>query len=808
MDSLKTLNLGLIKPESFFNGNITKSIEGFKYFIQKPENQKKVVIACKNRIIFEGFKNIFKEYNINFTVINSFEDIESLAQECIGLCVYEVDYGFETANLIFLADSLIIGKNFFTTKQKKQVNVSKVKVFTNEFDKGDLIVHKEFGIGLFEGVFVLEHAGIKYDSVKIIYQNNDVLYVPIYNINQITKYGNEAMEEEKIKLLDKLGSNSFKIRKEKVKAKIFQIAEKLMQVAAKRSAKKAGIFSPISGLYDEFENSFLYKLTQDQELAINDVIEDLSSGKPMERLICGDVGFGKTEVAMRASFLVVCGRLVMGHEFGQVAIVVPTTILARQHYNNFTERFKGVDVKIKELSRSVSAKERKEVFKQIEEGKVDIVIGTHAIFSESIKFNNLQLLIIDEEQHFGVKQKEKLKEGREEVHFLSLSATPIPRTLQMSLSGIKDISLITTPPFDRLLPKTFLMPYDIITLSNAIIREKSRGGRVFFVAPRISDLESQKAKLEAVLPDVKFAITHGRMRPNQIEDIMLGFYEGKIDVLVTTSIIESGIDISFANTIIIYRAEMFGLAGLYQLRGRVGRSSIQSYAYFIVQEERMMQNTTSRNRLQTLVNLKSLGGGFKVAGADMDIRGAGNLVGEEQSGKINDVGVELYQEMLEEAISKLKYNTQVEEDEEFTPEIKIGMGVMIPEEYVPDFNIRLELYRRISAVSSKEELILLNEEIEDRFGKLPFETQNLVSVIELKMRCKQLGILKLEVGPKGVVVEPKPESFKKAAELIYFMQKNPKICKISHEGSKITFFDAGVDPLKKADTILNTIASL
>jgi transcription-repair coupling factor (superfamily II helicase) len=560
-----------------------------------------------------------------------------------------------------------------------------------------------------------------------------------------------------------------------------------------------------SDSYEKFNAHFPYMLTQDQESAIFDITEDLAGEKVMDRLICGDVGFGKTEVAMRAAFLIT-------HEKkGQVAIVVPTTILARQHFNSFTERFKNEkQIVIKELSRNISKKEGDEIKEFIALGEIDILIGTHSLFSEKLVFKNLQLLVIDEEQHFGVKQKEKLKEGKEGIHFLALSATPIPRTLQMSLAGIRDISIITTPPFDRLLPKTFLMPYDIIVLSAAIQRERERLGRTFFVCPRISDLEEQKARLEQALPNIKCAIAHGRMKGSQIEDVMLKFYEGVYDVLITTSIIESGIDISFANTIIIYKAEMFGLAALYQLRGRVGRSSVQSYAYFIIDEKKVLEGSPAYQRLQALVNIKSLGGGFNIAGADMDIRGAGNLVGEEQSGKINEVGVELYQEMLAEAVKKIKSSEgllELNDTEELNPEIKIGLEIMIPENYIEDFSLRLEFYRRISLVLSMEELQLLQEEMEDRFGKLPPEAGNLIKIIELKIRCRELQISKLEVGSKGIQVTFAEHRFLKGEKLLEFIGKNPKVSKVGSEG-KVHFYDDSSDLIKKANKVLNLIKSL
>jgi transcription-repair coupling factor (superfamily II helicase) len=801
------MNLEIATPEKFFNGDQIGGIKAFKNFLEEKrkiiikqgESRQKIIIACKSFGVFEGMKRLFDEFQINFIALNTMEDAKEISQKYVGLCIYDLQEGFETKNFLFIADEMIIGKALVNAKKKKALNIQKMKISLNQFEKGDLVVHTEFGVGLFDGVLTIDTSGLKCDVVKVLYQNNDALYVPIYNINQIKKYGGEVPEEERLSCLDKLGGISFKVRKAKAKSRIFEIAAKLMEVAGRRKLLQAPEITINEEKYGLFTAKFPYLPTEDQEIAINDCIADIQSGKPMDRLICGDVGFGKTEVAMRVSFL--CAE-----NGGQVAIVVPTTILARQHFNNFTKRFEGTGLVIRELSRNTTAKVKEEVIAELELGEAHILIGTHALFSEKLKFKNLNLIIIDEEQHFGVKQKEKLKEGREGIHFLSLSATPIPRTLQMSLSGLRDISVISTPPVDRLLPKTFLMPFDAIVLSSAITREKMRGGRTFFVCPRISDLEEQKAKLEVALPEVRFGIAHGRMTSNQIEDVMLAFYEGRLDVLVTTSIIESGIDISFANTIIIYRADMFGLSAIYQLRGRVGRGQEQSYAYLIADTAKMEDGSPAKNRLLAMTNIKSLGSGFKIAGTDMDIRGAGNLVGEEQSGKISGVGVELYEEMLAESIEKLKTGglsqENSQESEDFNPEVKIGMAVLIPENYIPDFNLRLEFYRRISAVASLEELNGLSDEMADRFGALPEGAMNLINIVKLKIRCKKIGILRFEVGVKGAVIFVHEGTFNKGEALLSFAMKNPKLVKISPE--KVNFFMEGANLGEKASKILST----
>lgn len=810
---MKEVNLKISILSSFWNGNFTDSILKFKEFCKQQEKgvlangvllRKRVLVCCKSIGILESLKKIFIENDIDFIYLKNFNEITEVSSKKICVCRYIIEEGIEMDNVILIPDTSIIGKHLSQAKNGQQNNLKKLKISLNQFLVNDLVVHKEYGIGLFEGIFTLTHASVKYDTVKILYQNGDILYLPVYNLNQLTKYGANVEEEEKHSLLDKLGGNGFAIRKARAKKRIFEIADKLMKIAARRDITQAGIFTieAILTAYQEFIKSFPYELTQDQALAIEDTVSDLASGKIMERLICGDVGFGKTEIAIRASFIVTFGRNLPKTNFGQVAIIVPTTLLAKQHYNNFLERFKGTGIVVEELSRNVSAAKREYILKNIASGKIDILIGTHALLSKNIKFADLQMVIIDEEQHFGVKQKEKLKEAKDNIHFLSLSATPIPRTLQMSLSGLRDISILTTPPIDRLLPKTFLMPYDIIVLSAAIRREKERCGRVFFVAPRISDLEEQKEKLAAALPDIQFAVAHGKIAPDKLEDIMLKFYEGVYDVLVTTSIVESGIDISFANTIIIYKAEMFGLSQAYQLRGRVGRGNVQSYAYFIIDEKNFLTDSPAKKRLLTLVNIESLGGGFQVAGADMDIRGAGNLIGEDQSGKINEVGVELYQDLLKEAVEKLKGK---EAKDNFIPEIKIGVEARIPETYIKEFSLRLEFYRRISAVGSYNEMNSLIEEMEDRFGPISAEVANLLKIVHIKIRCRELGILKLETGIKGILVRVSEHHFEHGDAILNLALKKPSFIKIGPDG-KINFFDSSSDLFSKTEKILDLIS--
>jgi transcription-repair coupling factor (superfamily II helicase) len=528
--------------------------------------------------------------------------------------------------------------------------------------------------------------------------------------------------------------------------------------------KSEQILSP-HGLFEEFCARFPYEETEDQLHAIGDVLSDLGSGRPMDRLICGDVGFGKTEVALRAAFVVaMSGR--------QVAIVCPTTLLARQHFKGFTERFKGWPVKIRQLSRMVPAKEAAETRAGIAAGELEILVGTHAVLSEQVKFKDLGLVIVDEEQHFGVKHKEKLKALRADVHMLTLSATPIPRTLQMALSGIRELSIIATPPVDRLAVRTYVMPFDPIAVREALLREKYRGGQAYFVTPRLADLPRLETFLREQVPEVKFVVGHGQMAPTQLEDVMSAFYDGQYDVLLATSIVESGLDIPAANTLIINRADMFGLAQLYQLRGRVGRAKTRAYAYMTTPADKPITLSAER-RLKVLQSLDNLGAGFQLASHDLDIRGGGNLLGDQQSGHIREIGVELYQQMLEDAVNEMKAGEiEMPSDRGWSPQINTGASVLIPEYYVPDLNVRLALYRRLSEAERAEDREAMAAELIDRFGPLPDEAGHLLKVVAIKGLCRQANVAKIDVGPKGAVVSFRHDSFANPMGLITFAHKN------------------------------------
>jgi transcription-repair coupling factor (superfamily II helicase) len=525
----------------------------------------------------------------------------------------------------------------------------------------------------------------------------------------------------------------------------------------------------------------------------------------MDRLICGDVGFGKTEVALRAAF-------VMAMSGRQVALVCPTTLLARQHFATFTERFQGWPVRIARLSRMVPPTEAAAARTALEKGEAEIVIGTHAVLSNQVKFKDLGMVIVDEEQHFGVKHKEALKALRAEVHVLTLTATPIPRTLQMALSGIREMSIIATPPVDRLAVRTFVTPWDPVSIREALLREKFRGGQAYYVAPRIRDLPDLEKFLTEQVPEVRFVVGHGQLAPTRLEDVMSAFYEGRYDVLLSTSIVESGLDIPTANTLIVHRADMFGLGQLYQLRGRVGRAKARAFAYLTTPFERPITASAER-RLHVLQSLDSLGAGFQLASHDLDIRGGGNLLGEQQSGHIREIGVELYQQMLEDAVAELKVADAAAGpslDRGWSPQINTGAAVLIPEAYVPDLNVRLALYRRLSEAERADDREALAAELIDRFGTLPPEADQLLKVVAIKGLCREANVSKIDVGPKGAVVSFRGDHFANPAGLVAFIQKNAIVWRLRPD-QKLSVKGEWATPtarLAAAERVLGEIARL
>ena len=620
------------------------------------------------------------------------------------------------------------------------------------------------------------------------------------NIDLLTRYGSDGENVQ----LDRLGGAAWQARKARAKDRLREMAEGLIKIAAARQLKTTAEVDPPHGLFDEFCARFPYEETDDQLNAIGDVLSDLAAGRPMDRLICGDVGFGKTEVALRAAF-------VMAMSGQQVAVVCPTTLLARQHYKTFTERFQGWPVKVRQLSRLVPTRDAAETRAGLKAGEIEIVVGTHAVLSEQVGFKDLGLVIVDEEQHFGVKHKEKLKALRADVHMLTLTATPIPRTLQMALSGIREMSIIATPPVDRLAVRTYITPSDPVVAREALLREKYRGGQAYYVVPRIADLAEIERFLREQVPEIKFVVGHGQMAASQLEDVMSAFYDGQYDVLLSTTIVELGLDIPTANTLIIHRADMFGLAQLYQLRGRVGRAKARAYAYLTTPVDKTLTLSAER-RLKVLQSLDSLGAGFQLASHDLDIRGGGNLLGDEQSGHIREIGVELYQQMLEDAVAELreKGEPDMTAARGWSPQINTGAAVLIPEAYVPDLNVRLALYRRLSEAERPEDREALAAELIDRFGPLPPEADQLLKVVAIKGLCRQANVAKIDVGPKGAVVAFREDRFSNPAGLVALVQKNQAFWRLRPDAKVVVRgeWDKPDQRLAAAERILAQLAKL
>jgi transcription-repair coupling factor (superfamily II helicase) len=692
--------------------------------------------------------------------------LAALPQSAVGLAVLPIEQGFATDALVLLSEQDILGDRLARTARRRR-NLDQFITEATALTPGDLVVHVDHGIGRYEALETIDVAGAPHDCVRVLYAGDDKLYIPVENIEVLSRFGSEDAGVQ----LDRLGGVAWQSRKARVKQRIRHIAAELIRVAAERQLRPGEALPPPEGIYEEFAARFPYPETDDQLNAIADTLADMASGKPMDRLICGDVGFGKTEVALRAAFIAAIGG-------SQVAMVVPTTLLSRQHFRTFTERFAGLPIRIAQLSRLVPAKRAREVKKELTEGRIDIVIGTHALLAKDVRFSHLGLLIVDEEQHFGVAQKEKLKQLKADVHVLTLTATPIPRTLQLALSGVREMSIIATPPIDRLAVRTFVMPYDPVTIREAIMRERDRGGQIFYVVPRIADLDEVRERLREIAPEIKYGVAHGRMAASELEDVMTAFDERAFDLLLSTNIIESGLDIPSANTLIVHRADMFGLAQLYQLRGRIGRSKLRAYAYLTLPEKKKLAPTALR-RLEVMQTLDTLGAGFQLASHDLDIRGAGNLLGEEQSGHIREVGIELYQHMLEEAVAAARTDGSEEAGrEEWSPQITVGTPVLIPENYVPDLGVRLGLYRRIAALADRGEIDGFAAELIDRFGALPPEVENLLEIIAVKRACREAGIEKLEAGPKGAVISLRDNRFANPAGLVDLIQRNAGTLKL------------------------------
>ena len=735
-----------------------------KHIIEKRKTTS-VIIASMSLGARERLYGLLQDQGLSGMVnIKTWKDTNQ-AIGSISLVVWHLEHGFEAPGLTIISEQDVLGELIIRKTNKKR----RAKDFLTEASSlsvGDLVVHVDHGVGRYRGLETVKAAGAPHDCLLLEYANNDRLYLPVENVELLSRYGHETG------LLDRLGGSAWQAKKAKLKERIREMADKLLRIAAERSLRKSEILEVSPDKWNAFCARFPYVETDDQLNAIEDVVSDMSSGKPMDRLICGDVGFGKTEVALRAAFIAASAGT-------QAAIIAPTTLLARQHFKSFEERFRGTGIRVKQLSRFVTTSQMKKNREALRDGAVEIIIGTHALLAKDIKFANLGLLIIDEEQKFGVGHKERLKQLRSDIHVLTLTATPIPRTLQLSLSGVRELSVIGTPPIDRLAIRTYVSEFDTVTLREALLREHYRGGQSFFVVPRISDLPEIEAFIEEQVPEINHVVAHGQMPAGELDERMNAFYDGKFGILVATTIVESGLDIPTANTIIIHRADMFGLSQLYQIRGRVGRSKTRAYAYLTTKPRQKLTHAAIK-RLRVLGSLDSLGAGFMLASQDLDIRGAGNILGEEQSGNVREVGYELYQEMLEDAIAKIK-SGQMEgltDEGSWSPQINLGVPVLIPETYVQDLDVRLGLYRRLSALAKKIELEAFAAELIDRFGKLPAEVDMLLRVVRIKGMCRAAGIAKLDSGPKGAVIQFYQDKFISPSDLAQYLLDSRGTAKI------------------------------
>ena len=700
---------------------------------------------------------------------------------------------------VLICESDMLGERVVRRRQDTRRTINTDTLIRNlaELRPGQPVVHLEHGVGRYQGLTTLEAGGIKAEYLILTYAGEDKLYVPVSSLHLISRYAGGADESAP---LHKLGGEAWSKARQKAAEKVRDVAAQLLDIYAQRAVKPGFAFKHDREQYREFCQSFPFETTPDQEQAINAVLSDMCQPVAMDRLVCGDVGFGKTEVAMRAAFLAV-------HNHKQVAVLVPTTLLAQQHYDNFRDRFANWPVRIEVLSRFRSAKEQQQVLDDTREGKVDIIIGTHKLLQSDVHWHDLGLLVVDEEHRFGVRHKERIKAMRANVDILTLTATPIPRTLNMAMSGMRDLSIIATPPARRLAVKTFVRQYDELVVREAILREVLRGGQVYYLYNDVENIEKARNRIAELVPEARVAVGHGQMRERELERVMTDFHHQRFNVLVCTTIIETGIDIPSANTIIIERADHFGLAQLHQLRGRVGRSHHQAYAYLLTPHPKAM-TTDAHKRLEAIASLEDLGAGFALATHDLEIRGAGELLGEDQSGQMASVGFTLYMEMLESAVDSLKSGKEpsLEDLTQSQTEVELRMPALLPEDYLPDVNMRLSFYKRIASARSDTELTELKIELIDRFGLLPDAGRHLLAAAGLRLQAQDLGIRRIEAQEKGGFVEFSEKNHVDPAYLIGLLQNNPKQYRLDGP-SKLKFICDLTDRTKRIEFIADLLTA-
>ena len=801
----KSINLN-INPQPNFNKNFTLLIDDIRK--NKVDNYEINIISHNPKQI-ERIHSIFQDHE----VINEQNGNEIIFHPRY-FTLHEGFIDKETKTICYTDHQIFDRYHRFRVKDslKKSNQSLTIKELTG-LKKGDFVTHIDYGIGVFDGLEIIEQGGKNTESIRLLYKDRDVLYVGIQSLHRIAKYSGKEGKEP---ILNKLGTNTWKTKKANTKKNVKKIAYDLIKLYAKRKATKGVAFSKDSYLQTELEASFLFEDTPDQITSTIDVKKDLEKPFPMDRLICGDVGFGKTEIAIRAAFKAAT-------DGKQVAILVPTTILAFQHYRTFSKRLKEFPVTVDYINRFRSAKDQKETLKKLEEGKIDIIIGTHRLAAKDIKYNDLGLLIIDEEQKFGVSVKDKLKTLKANLDTLTLTATPIPRTLQFSLLGARDLSIINTPPPNRYPIETSTTGFNEEALRDAISYELARGGQVYFIHNRVENIKEVAGTLQRLVPNAKIVVGHGQMEGKKLESIMMGFMNGDFDVLVATTIIESGLDITNANTIIINQAQNFGLSDLHQMRGRVGRSNKKAFCFLVTPPQSSL-TPEARKRLRALEEFSDLGSGFNIAMRDLDIRGAGNLLGGEQSGFISDIGYETYQKILDEAIQELKegefkelYAEELKEENRIFVKdciIETDMEILIPATYINAVDERLRLYKKLNDIRQEDELQIFIKNIKDRFGNIPHQTEELISTMRLKWLAQEIGLEKLYMKNRILrgyfISNPESNYFQteKFGQILLFIQKNPKSCKMQETKGKLTLTFNQITSIEEAFEALNKLNSI
>ena len=797
-------------PDLTIDHKLKQPFELLNNFIANKETPAKLLFVAESQGRRESVLELLHRNNITPANFDSIEDFVN-SDSTLGITVNALSAGFifqakgsaKKNAIALVTEAELLGDIVRQTRRRnKQQDIQNDAIFKNlaELSIGQPVVHIEHGIGRYMGLQTIENGGITTEFLVLSYASEAKLYVPVASLHLISRYSGTDAEHAP---LHKLGNDTWSKAKQKAAEKVRDVAAELLDIYAKRASNHGHTFKRDKSDYRAFADSFGFEETLDQEQAINAVLSDMLSPQAMDRLVCGDVGFGKTEVAMRAAFVAV-------NDGKQVAILVPTTLLAQQHYENFRDRFANWPISIEVLSRFKTTKEQNQVIKDVESGQIDILIGTHKLLQNSIKYKDLGLLVVDEEHRFGVKQKEKIKQLRSNVDILTLTATPIPRTLNMAMGGMRDLSIIATPPAKRLAVKTFVRERDEPLIRESILREILRGGQVYFLHNNVDTIDKTAADIQALLPEAKIITAHGQMRERELERIMSDFYHQRYNVLVCTTIIETGIDVPSANTIIMDRADRLGLAQLHQLRGRVGRSHHQAYAYLLTPHEKRMTKD-AKKRLEAIASLEDLGAGFTLATHDLEIRGAGELLGEDQSGSMSQVGFSLYMEMLDAAVAALKDGKQLSLEQVMKTQTEVDLRVpaLLPDDYIFDVSLRLSLYKRIASCKTKQALDDVQVELIDRFGLLPQPAKNLVHIAKLKLKAEKIGISRIDAGPAGGTIEFSSDTKVDPMFIMTLIQQQPKIYKMEG-GSKLKFKQASEDAKTRfvlITTMLNELAN-